>query len=160
MRIKWKPLIISVLLPLVVGGLSALLAGNSMEAFQSFKQPPLSPPGWLFPIVWTALYVLMGVASYLVAASDAPAGEIKNALKAYAIQLAINFFWSILFFRFGLLWFSFFLAFASMGISCGDDHFVWQNIQNRRPSFNTLSFVGHLCGVSEFCCCFAELGNQ
>ena len=108
MRIKWKPLIISVLLPLVVGGLSALLAGNSMEAFQSFKQPPLSPPGWLFPIVWTALYVLMGVASYLVAASDAPAGEIKNALKAYAIQLAINFFWSILFFRFGLLWFSFF----------------------------------------------------
>ena len=108
MRIKWKPLIISVLLPLVVGGLSALLAGNSMETFQSFKQPPLSPPGWLFPIVWTVLYVLMGVASYLVAVSDAPAGEIKNALKAYAIQLAINFFWSILFFRFGLLWFSFF----------------------------------------------------
>ena len=52
------------------------------------NKPPLSPPGWLFPVVWTILYVLMGIASYLVLTSGKP-DDI--ALKAYGIQLAVNF---------------------------------------------------------------------
>ena len=63
MKIKWKELIIAVVIPLLVGGLSALLTSDSMQCFEQIAKPPLSPPGWLFPVVWTILYVLMGIAS-------------------------------------------------------------------------------------------------
>ena len=68
-------------------------------------QPPLSPPGWLFPVVWTVLYVLMGIASYLVSVSDAPHEEKARALWTYGIQLAFNFLWPIAFFN--LKWYLF-----------------------------------------------------
>ena len=84
-------------LPLLTGGLAALITQSSMEQFATFRQPPLSPPGWLFPVVWTILYTLMGISSYLVSQSDSP---LKNtALRIYGIQLGVNFFWPILFFR-------------------------------------------------------------
>lgn len=98
MKINWKQLIIAVLIPLAVGGLSALLSGGGMEGFQALNQPPLSPPGWLFPVVWTVLYVLMGIASYLIYTSDAPKSDKFLALGLYAFQLFFNFFWSIIFF--------------------------------------------------------------
>ena len=107
LKIKWKTLIVSIAIPLLVGGLSALVTRNSMEDFKSLQKPPLSPPGWLFPIVWTILFVLMGIASYLVYTSTAPAEEKKKALQIYAIQLFFNFFWSILFFNLQTYSFSF-----------------------------------------------------
>ncbi len=98
MKIDWKKLAICVAIPLLVGGLSALLTRNSMEAFGALNQPPLSPPGWLFPVVWTILYILMGVASYLVV--TARRSRMTNpALTAYGTQLFFNFFWSIIFFN-------------------------------------------------------------
>ena len=78
---------------------------NSMEAFEALNQPPLSPPGWLFPVVWTVLYVLMGIASYLASVSDAPHKEKARALWTYGIQLAFNFLWPIAFFN--LKWYLF-----------------------------------------------------
>ena len=107
MKIKWKPLIISVAIPLLVGGFSALLTRESMQTFDEITKPPLSPPGWLFPVVWTILYVLMGIASYLVLTADVPMGEKKLPLIFYAAQLAVNFFWSIFFFNYELYLFSF-----------------------------------------------------
>lgn len=100
MRVNWKKLLFYIAIPLAVGGLAAALSGGMGEAYQSYISPPLSPPGWLFPIVWTILYALMGYASYLVA--EAP-GENKKALRLYALQLALNFLWPILFFRFELV---------------------------------------------------------
>ena len=91
MKIDKKRLIICLAIPLVVGGAAGLLTMNSMEAFEALNQPPLSPPGWLFPVVWTVLYVLMGIASYLVSVSDAPHEEKARALWTYGIQLAFNF---------------------------------------------------------------------
>ena len=91
-------------IPLAVGILSALLTRNSMESFQLLNKPPLSPPGWLFPIVWTILYILMGFASYLLLISEKPN---KTALTVYGIQLVFNFFWSIFFFRLELCFFAF-----------------------------------------------------
>lgn len=79
-----------------------------METFQSLNQPPLSPPGWLFPVVWTILFLCMGIASYLVYTSDAPKEQIRRSLIVYGVQLGFNFFWSILFFIFGLYLVSFF----------------------------------------------------
>ena len=66
MKIQWKKLIISVAVPLAVGGLASLLTMDGMKAFSLLKQPPLSPPAWLFPAVWSILYALVGVACYLV----------------------------------------------------------------------------------------------
>lgn len=89
-------------IPLAVGGLAALLSDGGMEAFESINKPPLSPPGWLFPIVWTILYILMGIASFLVFTADAPNNSKKNALILYAVQLFANFLWPILFFSLNL----------------------------------------------------------
>ena len=105
MKIDKKRLIICLAIPLVVGGAAGLLTMTSMEAFEALNQPPLSPPGWLFPVVWTVLYVLMGIASYLVSVSDAPQEEKARALWTYGIQLAFNFLWPIAFFN--LKWYLF-----------------------------------------------------
>ena len=99
-KINFKALIIAILIPLAVGGISALLTRGSMESFESINKPPLSPPAILFPIVWTILYVLMGVASYFVYTSDTAAGTKRVALTLYGVQLFFNFFWSVLFFNF------------------------------------------------------------
>ncbi len=99
MKIQWKKLLLCLAIPLAVGGLSALVTSGAMEDFAALNQPPLSPPGWLFPVVWTVLFLLMGLASYLVVTSDGHHREINSALTVYGIQLAVNFFWSILFFN-------------------------------------------------------------
>ncbi len=97
MIINWKKLIINLAIPLAVGGLSALSTMGSMENFEALNQPPLSPPGWLFPVVWTVLFILMGIASYLVSVSGK---QTDVAYKFYALQLVFNFLWSIIFFNF------------------------------------------------------------
>ncbi len=104
LKIQWKNLITCLAIPLAVGGLSSLLTRNSMETFNSITKPDLAPPGWLFPVVWTILYILMGIASYLVLTSGKPNDK---ALTAYGIQLIFNFFWSIIFFNLELYLFAF-----------------------------------------------------
>lgn len=99
MNIKCRLFIISLLIPLLIGGISGFISQNSMETFALLNKPPLSPPSWLFPIVWTTLYILMGVASYIVLVSNAPIESKSIALKVYLIQLVINFFWSLIFFN-------------------------------------------------------------
>lgn len=99
MKIKWKPLLICLAIPLAVGGVAALLTGGGMGQYGAFRQPPFSPPGWLFPVVWTILYLLMGYASYRVLASDADPKQIRKALALYGAQLAVNFLWPLVFFR-------------------------------------------------------------
>ena len=102
MQINWKKLIIALAIPLGVGGLSALFSGG-MDTYKSLNQPPLSPPGFIFPIVWTVLYLLMGYASYRVRESSSSRANIKRALTFYGIQLFLNFLWPLIFF--GLQWF-------------------------------------------------------
>lgn len=87
-------LIIAILIPFAVGALSSLLSGRM--SYAGLDKPPLAPPAYVFPIVWSILYVLMGISSYLIYASDS--AEKRNALTAYAVQLVFHFFWSILFF--------------------------------------------------------------
>lgn len=97
-------LIISILIPLAVGFLSATLSGN-MTSYAKLNKPALSPPGFLFPIVWIILYILMGISSYIIWSSNSP--DAPKALKIYALQLFFNFGWSIIFFRFSLYLFAF-----------------------------------------------------
>lgn len=98
-KIKIKQLILAVALPLAIGGLAAFLTKDSMCIFNAVRKPPLAPPDWLFPVVWTALYILMGVASYLVYTSDASSPRKDRALSFYAIGLGVNFLWPIIFFN-------------------------------------------------------------
>ncbi len=91
---------IAVLIPLLIGGLSAFLTSGDMKIFESMNHPPLAPPGWLFPIAWTILYIIMGVASFLVFISGADPGKKRTALMLYAGQLIMNFFWTTLFFTY------------------------------------------------------------
>ncbi len=107
MKIKWKTLIISVAIPIIIGGLSALVTRNSMQDFEQISKPSFAPPGWLFPIVWTILFTLMGIACYLVITANASIKEQSSALKCYALQLIFNFFWSIWFFNLKAYWFAF-----------------------------------------------------
>ena len=102
-----RQFLVCIAIPLAVGGFSAWLTRGSMETFAGLNKPPLSPPGWLFPVVWTLLFVLMGVASWLVLQSKAPRQEIEQALRLYGVQLGVNFFWSIFFFNLSLYLFSF-----------------------------------------------------
>lgn len=104
MKIKWKELILCIILPLAVGGLSAFLTKDGMETFKTVQKPPLTPPEKLFPFVWTILYLLMGIASYIILTSGKP--KIAGLI-LYGVQLFFNFFWSVLFFNKQLYLFSF-----------------------------------------------------
>ena len=102
MKLNWKRLLINLAIPLGVGGLSALISGG-MGDFKTMNQPPLSPPGWIFPIVWTVLYLLMGYAAYRVQTSGKDPEQIRKAMRLYGVQLLLNFLWSPVFF--GLHWY-------------------------------------------------------
>ncbi len=103
MKIQWKTLILCLAIPLGVGALSALFTMGDMESYAALNRPPLSPPGWLFPIVWSILYLLMGYASYLIVTAQTVESEKRRALTAYGAQLLANFIWPLLFF--GLKWY-------------------------------------------------------
>lgn len=98
-RPEWKKLIVSILIPLAVGGAAALIANGSFKDFEALNKPPLAPPAWAFPAAWTLLYILMGIAAYLVYSSEKYPGRIERALTFYAVQLFMNFCWTLIFFN-------------------------------------------------------------
>lgn len=103
---KYLPYGVSILIALGVGFLSSLLSMDGMEEYAALAHPPLSPPGKLFPIVWTVLFILMGISSGIVYTSDDP--DRGTALTAYSMQLFVNFLWPILFFAMGMYLAAFF----------------------------------------------------
>ena len=117
-KLQIKPLLVSLSISLGAGALSALLTTDSMEKYRNLYKPPLSPPGWVFPVVWTVLFILMGIAAYYVYISNSP--EKWVGLKLYFIQLLLNVGWSVIFFRLNayqlafawllLLWYMVFLT--------------------------------------------------
>ena len=94
---KIRPYVGFSALALLAGGLSSVITQGQMEAFSALRQPPLSPPGWVFPVAWTILYLLMGVGMAIVwRKSD---GERRRrAVTIWGVQLAANFLWPLLFF--------------------------------------------------------------
>ena len=97
-------MLLCILIPLAVGALAGWLIRDGMIYYKAMVMPLLSPPGWVFPVVWTLLYILMGIASCLVYCADASQPRKKRALILYGVQLIVTFIWPLLFFRFGLLW--------------------------------------------------------
>ena len=110
MKPTWKQYALWIGLTEVVGGVSALLSREGMKLYEfTVTQPPLAPPMWLFPVVWTILYALMGISAARIAQTAS-----RQGLNLFIIQLIVNFFWPLLFFNahsfgfaaiwLGLLW--------------------------------------------------------
>ena len=108
MKKQTRIYIISVLVSLGVGVLSALLTRGNMNIYEEVNTPPLSPPAFLFPVVWTVLYVFMGISAAMVLTTRTSSlVKRKNALTVYGLSLFFNFFWSIIFFNLRAFLFSF-----------------------------------------------------
>ncbi len=103
-----KPYVISILIALGVGGLSALVTRGSMDIYGEIEKPALAPPGFLFPIVWGILFVLMGISAAIVYNKTKNRKTVyRTGLGVYALQLVVNFFWSVIFFNLRAFLFSF-----------------------------------------------------
>ena len=100
-KISWPTLLIAIVIPMAVGGLSQFLAGDVEAIFATLPKPPLTPPSWVFAVVWPILFTLMGIASYLVYTKSPNWRDHSMALSLYLFQLLFNFSWPILFFRMG-----------------------------------------------------------
>lgn len=106
--VKIKPYIITILIPLAVGGIASFLTRNNMNIYEQINRPALTPPDIVFPIVWTILYVLMGISSAMIYLNQGPNSQYSSfALYSYAKQLLLNFLWSIIFFNLQQFFFAF-----------------------------------------------------
>jgi tryptophan-rich sensory protein len=96
-----RKLVLTILLCESVGIISGLLAGVANNPwFEALQKPTWNPPGYLFGPVWTVLYLLMGISAWLVWKYPQPINKKRTALIYFAIQLVLNFWWSIFFFNF------------------------------------------------------------
>ena len=103
-----KPYVWAILLTEAMGALSGWLSKGGMRLYsETISQPPLSPPSWLFPIVWGILYALMGISAARIYLSP-PSPERSRGLNLYVLQLIVNFFWSLIFFNAQAFLFAFF----------------------------------------------------
>ena len=98
-----KKYIFSVLIPLLIGYLSNILAKlisgvDTTTYYHELIKPGFAPSGIIFPIVWTILFILMGTSSYIILSQRKNELKTKDAMFYYWLQLALNFLWSILFF--------------------------------------------------------------
>jgi len=101
---KLKILVISIAIPLLFGFIGSML-GDSSSGFEALIKPPFTPPAFVFPIVWTILYILMGISSYMIYTSNND--NKTSALIIYLVQLGLNSLWTLFFFQYELLLFSF-----------------------------------------------------
>lgn len=84
-------------LPVILGSLVGFIISGSID-YNELIQPPLAPPSWLFPVMWTIIYLLMGLSYYLFKQDN----DNDCISKLYYIQLGVNLLWSIIFFLFKL----------------------------------------------------------
>ena len=99
MKIRWKTLIFNLAVPLITGAVSGFLTRSAMQQYGQLNQPPLSPPSAVFPVVWTTLFLLMGISAYLVTMKRSDRLKSFDLPAVYWIQLIVNFIWPQIFFN-------------------------------------------------------------
>ncbi|MFC1801473.1 TspO/MBR family protein [Nanoarchaeota archaeon] len=98
-KITWWKLIISVVIPLLAGFIGSFFTTSSVSTwYQTIVKPSFNPPGWIFGPVWTVLFILMGVALYLVWNQGWKKKKVKIAIYFFSAQMVLNVVWSFLFF--------------------------------------------------------------
>lgn len=106
---KWKIYLFWIGLAEAVGAIAGILTRNNVLEYQmQVKQPPFSPPGFLFPVVWSILYALMGIGAARISSSN-PSPERSMGLNLFIVQLTMNFLWPLIFFNmqaygFAIIW--------------------------------------------------------
>lgn len=143
LRQNGRSLVICLAAPLAVGVAASLLTADGMRAWAAMPKPPLSPPGWIFPVVWTLLYLLMGLASWYITGAAASEDLRQMALSLYAVQLSANFLWPLLFFGLGRYW----LAFAWLLVLLALVLAAWDRFRrlDRRAGALLVPYVLWLC---------------
>ena len=132
--------------PLAVDRLSALLTRSSMNRSWRAINLPLSPSRWLFTVVWTILFVLMGIASYL----EVSRKPSQTALTVYGAQFLFNFVWPISLFQSGTIPVCLYLV-RDFGAALDYDRPVLSDIQDGGASHVAILRMRDLCRLSEFC---------
>lgn len=140
---KYVILFFAILLPLVVGGVSGFLTAEAIPGwYATLNQPSFNPPNWVFGPVWTTLYLVMGISLYKILLL--PASKEKSvALNIFFLQLTLNFFWSLIFFRWHLI-----------GFALVEIIFMWLSIALMIHKFKKLNKfaaymnIPYLCWVS------------
>ncbi len=102
--VKLKKLLFYLGATFLFGVIGALLGGGTSQIYKSINKPPFSPPGIVFPIVWSILYLFMGISAYFL--SNERKTEISNLLKIYWLQLVLNALWPLVFWRMEAFWFA------------------------------------------------------
>ena len=120
----WKAYLWAIL-PTIAGGVLAGILSGSGGNYENYIKPPLSPPGWLFPVVWAVLYLLMAIGMAMVWNADQ--AHAKPARNLYIVQLVVNLLWPFFFFRwemwgFAVIWLLLFTALRKL----------WEKIAKRR----------------------------
>ncbi len=108
-NLNWKTYVFWILLCEAVGILAGWISAEGIMVYSLLaNKPPLTPPSWIFPVVWTILYALMGIGAARISLQE-PSKTRNNGLNLFAVQLILNFFWPLLFFNahaygFALIW--------------------------------------------------------
>lgn len=97
---KVLKLIICIIIPLIIGGISGIATSNNIESWHQYLiKPWFNPPNYLFGPVWTTLYFLMGISLFIIV-NHSSISDKRLAYFAFSIQLLLNFLWSFIFFQF------------------------------------------------------------
>jgi tryptophan-rich sensory protein len=144
MKINIKKLIVSVVVPLAVGAIAGMATSKNVGGwYTTLQRPSFAPPNYLFGPVWTSLYILMGIAFYIIWTKEDASHWKKRAIGIFLIQLALNFMWSFIFFE--LKW---------MGIAFVEICLMWLAIFLTILVFSRLSkiaawlLVPYICWVT------------
>ena len=106
---NWKTYAFWIILCEAVGALAGWISAGGIEVYSALaNKPPLTPPQWIFPVVWSILYALMGISAARISLTP-PSKERNRGLNLFTAQLIVNFFWPLLFFNaqafgFVLIW--------------------------------------------------------
>jgi tryptophan-rich sensory protein len=106
---NWKTYAFWIILCEAVGALAGWISAGGIEVYSALaNKPPLTPHQWVFPMVWSILYALMGISAARISLTP-PSKERNRGLNLFTAQLIVNFFWPLLFFNaqafgFALIW--------------------------------------------------------
>jgi len=96
---RWIKLIIAIVISELAGGVGSLITISAIPTwYATLAKPALNPPSWIFGPVWTTLYLLMGIAAFLIWNKGWDRKDVQKALGVFLLQLALNAIWSVIFF--------------------------------------------------------------
>ncbi len=151
-KIDIKNLSINILIPLCIGAISGFLCMDGMKMYPYLNKSAIAPPAMIFPLVWFVLYILMGISAYVISGSRLSVKKQKKhkdrSMSIYALQLAVNFFWPILFFNSQNYLFAFFWLVLLLVLVCWMTAEFWRIEQSAAylqiPYIVWLIFAGYL----------------